>query len=72
MILLMWVKMEIVVFVLLQVLGKGEAFWPLVQTQLEAEVYQHHQLYSNVFYGTLFEVRSSLRVASRGVQDREK
>ncbi|KAI5446592.1 hypothetical protein KIW84_014432 [Lathyrus oleraceus] len=44
--------------------GWGEESWSLVWTHLDVEVYQHHQMYSNVLYGTVSEVRSSLRVDS--------
>lgn len=52
---------------IVDVLGWGEKSWFLVRTQLDGEVYQHHQFYSKVFYDTVSEVRGSLRVGSLGV-----
>ncbi|CAL5206084.1 unnamed protein product [Lathyrus oleraceus] len=53
-------------------LGWGEESRPLVWMWLDTEVYQYHQMYSNVFYDTIHEVRSVLQVASLGVQGYEK
>ena len=40
--------------------------------QLDTKIYQYQQLYSNLSYDTLLEVRSALWVANLGVQGREK
>ncbi|CAL5196262.1 unnamed protein product [Lathyrus oleraceus] len=65
--------MKIVIFVLLELyLDKVKSPDHLVQTQLDGEVYQHHQLPSNVLYDTVSKVRNSLRVASLGVQGCDK
>lgn len=43
---------------------------PLIQAQLDTEVYQQHQLYSNLFYDTTPEVMSALQVDGFGVHDK--
>lgn len=53
-------------------LGWGEESCPLIQAQLDTEIYQYYQLYSNLFYDTVPEVRSALQVDGFGVQVREK
>ncbi|KAI5399221.1 hypothetical protein KIW84_064558 [Lathyrus oleraceus] len=40
---------------LVGLLGWCEESMPLVRTQLDAEVYQHHELYSNVLYDNIYE-----------------
>lgn len=49
-------------------LGQGKESWPLIQTRLYTEVYQHHQPYFNLFYDTIPKVRSAWRVDGFGVQ----
>lgn len=44
----------------------------MVRTQLDTEVYHHHQLYYDMLYYMISEVMSVLRVASLGLQAREK
>lgn len=50
----------------------GKESWPLIRTQLDTEVYQHHQLFSSLFYNIVSEVMSALQVDGFGVQGREK
>lgn len=50
----------------------GKESWSLVRTQLDTKVYQHYQLYSNLFYDTLLDFKSTLQVASLGEQSHEK
>ena len=53
-------------------LGWEKKYWHWIHTQLDTEVYQHRQLYSNLFYDTVPKVRSALWVDGFGVQGREK
>ncbi|XP_050875849.1 uncharacterized protein LOC127079505 [Lathyrus oleraceus] len=52
--------------------GWNEESWHLIQMHLDIEVYQHHQLYFNLFYETVPEVRSAFLVDGFGVHGREK
>lgn len=57
---------------IMSLLGWGEKSWPLIQMELDIEVYQHCQLYSNLLYGMVPKVRSALWFDGFGVQGREK
>lgn len=50
-------------------IGWDEESWPLIRTQLDTQVHQQPQLFSNLFYDTVFTFRNVLQVEHLDVQD---
>ncbi|KAI5405462.1 hypothetical protein KIW84_052303 [Lathyrus oleraceus] len=50
----------------------GEESWSLTWTQLDTQVHQHPQLFSNLLYDMVFIVRNVLQVDHFGVQGIDK